>query len=109
MREIWPSEVSENFRIENSSKFEFKPRSGPSRLGSSLGRRPSRTQVDWGVDWGVDWAVDPPDQVDWAVDLGVDLVPEPTFGPGCILVFLVSFSVQIRLPKSYIIPLIPIP
>ena len=70
MREIWPSEVSENFRIENSSKFEFKPRSGlggkfptqdPGRLGGRLGSRP------------------PQGQVDHSVDQGVDLPPEPTF------------------------------
>ena len=87
MREIWPSEVSENFRIENSSKFEFKPRSGlggkfpaqdPGRLGGRLGSRP------------------PPDQVDWVVDLGVDLPRISRSKAEFISAYLDRFLDQIR-------------
>ena len=76
-RNFWNRKQLE-IRIQNSNS---NPEAG------WAGNFPPRTQVDWGVDW----VVDPPDQVDWVVDLGVDLVPEPGFGPGCILMYLVSF------------------
>ena len=85
MREIWSSEVSQTFRIENSSKIRIQnPRTG------WAGKFPPMDQVDLEVDHSVDlpgarstivstWVLTLPDQVDHSVDLGVDLLPKPSF------------------------------